>query len=101
MPKQIKLTLELSDQLIDEDFWILIECLDRPVINRWFANAKKIYEHTAKFEIFNSLSENTGHQPDYINNEYKKILTAIENLKSLGIAWPEEEIGRASCRERV
>lgn len=86
MPNQIKINFSINYQ----NYWILIQCLDSPVVNRWYDSIKQLYADKSSMTIYksNSIWENN---PAHIKRLYDGILSAIETLKSLGIEWPIEE----------
>lgn len=68
----------------------MIDCLDRPVINRWYNSVKSIYEKPSTLTIRKSPDIKSD-DPKIVKDYYKQILDAIQSLKDLGIKWPVDE----------
>lgn len=75
-------------------FWVTIECLDNPVINRWYQAAKEIYQFPPTANLIHYpiyYSEISIEARDIVNNSYNNILMAIDALQAIGIDWPVVE----------
>jgi hypothetical protein len=87
MPNQIKLNFSINNK----KYWILIDCLDRPVINRWYNSIKQVYTDKSLMIIHKS-NYIWPDNPKAVKALYNEILSAIETLKNLGVEWPVDEL---------
>ena len=79
---------------LNRDCWIKVECLDNPVIDRWYQSAKQIYQNAPSIKLlnypvyYNTVTDETR---EIVNNTYNNILLAIDGFRKIGINWPVDE----------
>ena len=96
MPNQFTLKFKSYDR----HFWVTVECLDNPVINRWYQTAKQIYQYPPTVKLINFpvyYSEISIEARDIVNSSYNNILMAIDALQAIGINWPCVEPNEFLC----
>lgn len=88
MTKQLKLEIQANQR----EYWIVIQCLDFPVIDRWYETVKSLYRDAAIVQTFDSPAfKKISDASDEHRKNYKSILDSIETLKRLGVPWPQDE----------
>jgi hypothetical protein len=74
------------------DYSVTIECLDNPVIDRWYESIKQVYQDTPNITFNhhpNHRSESTKQSNiDFITTTYNELLQAIEDFEKIGVHWP-------------
>lgn len=88
MINRFRVNITLQSRIV---FWIEIECLDLPVVNRWYNSAKITYQNNAKITSNRNPSFLSNPPMTLVKTRYQKIITAIETLKKLGVNWPVNE----------
>lgn len=79
---------------LNSEFWLKVECLDTPVINRWYQSAKQIYQNPPDIKLLHYpvyYTEITPKSREIVNGAYNNILMAIDSLQAIGIEWPVVE----------
>jgi hypothetical protein len=72
------------------DFWITIQCLQNPTIDRWYESAKLIYRDTANLKTLQNPIINGMKSSCVVKPYYDKILRTLDELRTMGLALPEE-----------
>ena len=72
------------------DFWITIQCLQNPTIDRWYESAKLIYRDTANLKTLQNPVINGMKSSCVVKPYYDKILRTLDELRSMGLDLPEE-----------
>jgi len=87
--KKFRVNIEFASN----KFCVEIECLDLPTVYRWYDSIKDTYAGGANVSFVRNPAYLDPKSIDktYLDGSYKKILQAIELLKSYGIEWPENE----------
>lgn len=87
MSNKLKITWQGSSY----QSWVLIDCLENNVIDRWFQSAKIIYSNgAAVLPAINPALLEIDHAT--VANCYQLLLSSIDKLKDLGVPWPEIEL---------
>jgi hypothetical protein len=87
-----KLTVRFTIGTVD--YWITIQCLNNPTINRWYRSAKEVYLNAPIISLSSQPNHHAEYKKNYqnvINDKYDELLAAIRDFKKIGVIWPDEE----------
>jgi len=83
----------LKFKFYKNEYQILIECLGNPVIARWYESAKETYQSAPGISVvdhFDPVENYRRAHLDGIKETYAKLANTFQELRSIGVNWPEE-----------
>ena len=83
----------LKFKFYQNEYQILIECLDNPAIARWYESAKETYQAAPGISVVDHFVPVENYRRanlDRVKETYAKLTSTFEELRSIGIDWPTE-----------